>query len=152
MAHDRLDQSGDLGVEGARRCLSPLPMARTQPRGMSTSPTDRASASNERSPHSSISPAIDLSRQVRKMPNSAPPRRGLGLGAANGDHVSDGHLFEVAAEFLASGRVAELGHGFGLDLPDPLPGDPVDLADLVQGAGLAVGQPVAQPDHAGFPF
>jgi hypothetical protein len=39
-----------------------------------------------------------------------------------------------------------------LDLPDPLPGDPVDLADLVQGLGLAVGQPKPHGYHAGLAF
>src|SRR3984885_12606332 len=55
---------------------------------------------------------------------------------------------QVVAQDLGAGRVAELGHGLGLDLPDPLPGDPVDLADLVQGLGLPVGQAEPHRDHA----
>jgi hypothetical protein len=34
--------------------------------------------------------------------------------------------------------VAQLGHRLGLDLPDPLPGDPVDLTDLAQGRAVAL--------------
>jgi hypothetical protein len=49
-------------------------------------------------------------------------------------------LVEVVAECLGAGEVAQLGHRFGLDLPDPFPGDPVGLADLVQGTWLAVGE------------
>src|SRR5580693_2841277 len=55
---------------------------------------------------------------------------------------------QVVAEDLGAGGVAELGHGLGLDLADALPGDPVDLADLVQGLGLAVGQAEPHRDHA----
>src|SRR5579859_6354891 len=44
------------------------------------------------------------------------------------------------------------GHRLGLDLPDPLPGDPVDLADLVQRLGLAVGQAEPHGDHPGLPL
>jgi hypothetical protein len=41
--------------------------------------------------------------------------------------------------------VAQFGQDRGLDLPDPLAGDPVHLADLVQRPGPAVGQAEAQP-------
>src|ERR1035437_7661643 len=44
---------------------------------------------------------------------------------------------EVVPEALGSGRVAQLRHGLGLDLADPLPGDPVDLADLIKEIGRA---------------
>src|SRR5580700_11110196 len=57
---------------------------------------------------------------------------------------------EVVPEDVGPGRVPELGHGVGLDLPDPLPGDPVDLADLTQGLGLPVGQPEPHGHHAGL--
>ena len=46
---------------------------------------------------------------------------------------------EVVAERPGAGGVAQLGHCFGLDLSDPLSGEPVDLGDLVQGVWLAVG-------------
>ena len=46
--------------------------------------------------------------------------------------------------------MAELGHGLGLDLADALPGDAVDLADLVQGLRLAVGQAEPHRDHPGL--
>ena len=42
---------------------------------------------------------------------------------------------------------AELGHRVALDLADPLAGDAEHPADLVQGAGPAVDQAVAHPDH-----
>src|SRR3712207_1415828 len=45
---------------------------------------------------------------------------------------------EVVAEHLGARRVAQLRHRLGLDLTDPLAGHAVDLADLVQGLGLAV--------------
>lgn len=41
---------------------------------------------------------------------------------------------------------------FRFDLPDLPRGAPVDLADLVEGARLAVGQAGAQPDDADFPL
>src|ERR1700733_9751771 len=66
-----------------------------------------------------------------------------------GDHSSAAaRSVEVVPQELGAGGVAELGHGLGLDLPDPLPGDPVDLADLLQGLGLPVGQPEPQGYHA----
>jgi hypothetical protein len=48
--------------------------------------------------------------------------------------------------------VAQLRHDLGFDLPYPLPGDPVPLADLVQRLGLTVGQPEPHRDHAGLTF
>src|ERR1700735_4903506 len=56
-------------------------------------------------------------------------------------------LVQVVAEDLGPGRVAQLEHRLRLDLPDPLPGDPVDLADLVQRLRLAVGQAEPHRDH-----
>src|SRR5689334_24611067 len=61
-------------------------------------------------------------------------------------------LVQVVAEDLRAARVPQLRHGLRLDLPDPLAGDPVDLADLVEGARLAVGQAEPQPDDAGLPL
>ncbi|MDT7547951.1 MAG: hypothetical protein QOE84_345 [Actinomycetota bacterium] len=40
-------------------------------------------------------------------------------------------LGEVVAKRLGTRGVAQLGHRLGLDLPDPLSADPVDVADLV---------------------
>jgi len=45
--------------------------------------------------------------------------------------------------------VAQLGHGLGFDLSDAFSGDPVDAADFIEGARLAVGEPESQPDDAG---
>src|SRR5271165_495701 len=42
------------------------------------------------------------------------------------------------------GRVTQLGHGPGLDLTDPLPGQVEVLADLLEGPGLAPVEPEAQ--------
>jgi hypothetical protein len=55
---------------------------------------------------------------------------------------------EVVAQFLRPGRVPQLGHGPGLDLADPLPAHPVDLADLVERLGLPVGE--AEPVGCNF--
>src|SRR5258705_4388524 len=66
--------------------------------------------------------------------------------------LTAGPSVEVVPENLGSGRVAQLGHRLGLDLADPLPGDPVGLADLVQGPGLAAGQPEPHGHHAGLAF
>lgn len=65
-------------------------------------------------------------------------RAGMRIMAA---HKQGGGSVEVAVKGPGSGRAAQLGHGGGFNLPDPLPGDPVDLADLFQGLGLPVGQP-----------
>src|SRR5699024_11944302 len=40
---------------------------------------------------------------------------------------------EVVPQHLGTAGVAQLGHGLGLDLPDPLPRDAVDLSGLVEG-------------------
>ena len=45
--------------------------------------------------------------------------------------------------------VAQLGHRLGDDLPDLLPGQPVDVADVIERARVAVGEPGSQPDNAG---
>src|SRR4029078_12133955 len=57
---------------------------------------------------------------------------------------------EVVAQDLRPRRVPDLRHRLGLDLPDPLAGHAVDLADLVQRLRLAVGQPEAHRDHTGL--
>ena len=59
---------------------------------------------------------------------------------------------EVVAQDLRPAGVAQLRHRLALDLPDPLAGHPVDLADLVERARLAVCEPEAQPDDAGLPL
>jgi hypothetical protein len=58
-------------------------------------------------------------------------------------------LCEVVAEPTTAQWFTQLVHGLGLDLADPLAGDAVHLADLVQGAWLAVGEAEAEPDDAG---
>src|SRR5690606_39672035 len=55
---------------------------------------------------------------------------------------------EVVAQDLRAARVAELRHGLGLDLPDALTRHAVDLADLVERLGLAVGEPEAHRHDA----
>src|SRR5690606_37685185 len=55
---------------------------------------------------------------------------------------------EVVAQDLRAARVAQLGHGLGLDLADPLARHAVDLADLVERLGLAVGEAEAHRHHA----
>src|SRR5450830_1235483 len=47
---------------------------------------------------------------------------------------------EVVPQRLGPRGVTELGHRLGLDLPDPLARHAVDLADLIERLGLAVGQ------------
>ncbi len=59
-------------------------------------------------------------------------------------------LVEVIAERFRAGGVAQLGHGRGFELPDALSGNAIDLADLIQRAGLAVGEPESQSDDPGF--
>src|SRR2546423_4504249 len=59
-------------------------------------------------------------------------------------------LVEVVAERLGAGGVAQLGHRLVLDLSDPLPGDPVDAADLVPCAWLAIGEAKTQSNNAGL--
>src|ERR1700691_3331740 len=60
------------------------------------------------------------------------------------------NLVQVVAEDLGPGRVAQLRHSLRLDLPDPLAGDPVDLADLVQRLRLTVGQAEPHAHDAGL--
>src|SRR5918992_1933368 len=61
-------------------------------------------------------------------------------------------LFEVVAELLAAGGVAQLGEGLGLDLADALAGDPELAADLLEGAGVAVGEAEAELDDLLLPL
>jgi hypothetical protein len=49
-------------------------------------------------------------------------------------------LVEVSAECVAARGLAQLGDRLDFDLPDPFPGDSIDVAELVQGAWLAVGE------------
>ena len=82
-------------------------------------------------------PVITLA--VRIWPFRAPASRAGGgslVGSwAGGRSVSQS--VEVVLENLGPGRVAQLGHRLGLDLADPLPGDPVGLADLIQASWAA---------------
>src|SRR5699024_4798479 len=72
------------------------------------------------------------------------------LGRA-GSPCRTAHLsVEVVSQHLVPARMPQLGHRLGLDLADPLTGDAVDLADLVQGLRLAVGEPEPHRDHAGL--
>src|SRR3954452_13658160 len=72
-------------------------------------------------------------------------------GIRSGASVRSGwNSVQVVAQHLRAAGVAQLRHGLRLDLADPLTGDPVDLADLVEGAGLPVGQTEPQPDDAGL--
>ncbi len=59
-------------------------------------------------------------------------------------------LVQVVAQYLRTRRVTELRHGLGLDLADSFAGHAVDLADFVEGLGLAVGHAEAHCDHTGF--
>src|SRR5882757_10252545 len=85
-------------------------------------------------------------RGGRSTPNARrAPASPWGLSGARDARFADcvfGSV-QVVAQHLGPRRVAQLRHGLRLDLPDPLPGDPVDLADLVQRARLAVGEPEA---------
>src|SRR5882757_6678160 len=57
-------------------------------------------------------------------------------------------LVQVVAQHLRTAGVPQLRHRLRLDLADPLAGHAVDLADLVEGTGLAVGEAEPQPHHA----
>src|SRR5690625_4074399 len=84
-----------------------------------------------------------------------PGLRKLFAGAArSGPHVYSSWRIsvEVVPQHLGTAGVAQLGHGLGLDLPDPLPRDAVDLADLIEGLGLAIGQAESHRHHTGLPL
>src|SRR5690349_8109488 len=68
-----------------------------------------------------------------------PATAGSGVGSVS---------VEVVAQNLRARGVTQLRHRLGLDLADPLAGHAVDLADLVECLGLAVGQAEAHADHA----
>src|SRR5690606_6475424 len=78
-----------------------------------------------------------------------PPLKGQTLGLRG---VTALLAVEVVAELLAAVGVAELGQGLGLDLADALPGHPELLADLLEGAGLAVVEPEPQAHHRLLPL
>src|ERR1700744_4096986 len=59
-------------------------------------------------------------------------------------------LAQVVAQHVRTAGVPQLRHRLRLDLADALTRDAVHLADLVEGAGLAVGQAEAQAYDAGF--
>ena len=56
-------------------------------------------------------------------------------------------LFEVVAQQLVATGMTELLERLGLDLADTLAGDLEDVADLFEGAGVAVLEPEAQLEH-----
>ena len=58
--------------------------------------------------------------------------------------------FHEVAQQPGARRVAQFRHRLGLDLPDPLAGHPVHLADLVQRAGPTVGEAEPQAHDAGL--
>src|SRR5262245_26321591 len=53
---------------------------------------------------------------------------------------------QEALEHAAANRMLELAHRLGLDLPDAFPRDTEDLADLLEGVGVAIPETVAQLD------
>jgi hypothetical protein len=59
---------------------------------------------------------------------------------------------QVVAQHPGAGWVAQFGQCSCFDLPDAFSGDSVGLADFVEGAWLAVGEPESQPDNAGLPL
>ncbi len=62
----------------------------------------------------------------------------------------NGFLAGVRAKPVGALAVAELGHHLALDLADPLPGQPEELADLVEGARLTVVEAEPQPNDLLF--
>ena len=56
-------------------------------------------------------------------------------------------LVQKVAQLLASGRMAQLAQGLGLDLADAFARDVELLADLLKRVRLAVGQTEAHPQH-----
>ena len=56
-------------------------------------------------------------------------------------------LVQKVAQLLASGRMAQLAQGLGLDLADAFARDVELLADLLERVRLAVGQTEAHPQH-----
>src|SRR4051794_19474111 len=61
-------------------------------------------------------------------------------------------LLEVVAELLGARGMPQLRQRLGLDLPDPLTSDTELLADLFEGARMAVGQPEPQLDDLFLPL
>ena len=67
------------------------------------------------------------------------------------DRIGPGNgLVEVVAQHLRARRVAQLRHRLRLDLADALAGHAVDLADLVERAGLAVSEAEPEPYDPGL--
>lgn len=61
-------------------------------------------------------------------------------------------LGQVVAQGVGAGGVAQLGQGGGFDLSDAFSGDSIDPGDVIDGAGLAVGEAEPEPDNAGLAF
>lgn len=86
--------------------------------------------------HGAISPAL------------AAPRTGCSTSTSTGVSL----LLKVVAERPGAGWLAQLGHRLRFDLSDALSADPMDVADLIEGARWAAGEPESQPDNAGLPL
>src|SRR5947208_16875878 len=61
-------------------------------------------------------------------------------------------IAEQLAGVAVEGGMAQLGHGPGVDLAEPLPGQAEALANLVQRARLAPVQAKAQPEDLPLPL
>ena len=61
-----------------------------------------------------------------------------------------GPLVQVVAQDLRTRRVAQLRHGLGFNLANPLTSNAINLADFVQRLGLSIGQTKAHRHHTGF--
>lgn len=57
-------------------------------------------------------------------------------------------MIQEVAQGLRTGRVAQLGHGLGLDLTDAFTGHAIHTADVVQRLRLAVFKAIAHLDDA----
>src|SRR5690242_5399218 len=77
-------------------------------------------------------PITTLAVQIRAF--CASTSRAGGIAGVRLGLTAVGRSVEEVSEELGPGRVAQLVHGLGLDLADPLPGDPVQRADLIKAA------------------
>src|SRR5215208_5557790 len=59
---------------------------------------------------------------------------------------------QIVPQYLRPRWVPQLAHGLGLDLTDPLPSYPVDLADLIKRLRLTVGQSEPHRDDSSLAF
>src|SRR4051794_11290625 len=77
--------------------------------------------------------------------NKARPK---GCASLSGGHPTSRRpgSVQIAPELVGEGMVPELVEGLGLDLADAFPGHAEDAAYVLQGAGAAVSQAVAELD------